>query len=92
MLCATNMWTDVLECVNSIVATGSQTHGKIVVVMPARKFVWFMYLMEMVTNEVGKFANKNIERFLHHVNVKAIQLLDNSELVRRLKRKTFELV
>jgi len=51
-----------------------------------------MYLMEMVTNEVGKFANKNIERFLHHVNVKAIQLLDNSELVRRLKRKTFELV
>jgi len=24
---------------------------------------------------------------LHHVNVEAIQLLDNSELVRRLKRK-----
>jgi len=49
--------------------------------------------MEMVTNETGKFAKKHEERLLHHVNVKAIQLLDNSELVRRLKKKkTFELV
>jgi len=49
--------------------------------------------MEMVMNEIGKFAKKHGERFLHHVNVAAIQLLDNSELVRRLKRKKpFELV
>ena len=42
--------------------------------------------MEMVTNEIGKFATKHEERLLHHVNVEAIQLL-NRELVRRLKRK-----
>jgi hypothetical protein len=41
--------------------------------------------MEMVTNEIGKFAMKHEERRLHHVDVEAIQLLDNSELVRRLK-------
>ena len=46
--------------------------------------------MEMVTNETGRFSKKHEERILHHVNVEAIQLLDNSELVRRLKRnKTF---
>jgi hypothetical protein len=43
--------------------------------------------MEMVKKEIGKFAKKLEERFLHHVNVEAIQLLDNSELVRRLKKK-----
>ena len=43
--------------------------------------------MEMVTNEIGKFAEKHEERILHHVNFEAIQLLDNSELLRRLKRK-----
>jgi len=43
--------------------------------------------MEMVTNEIGKFAKKHEEGLLHHVNVEAIQLLDNSELVRRLKKK-----
>jgi len=50
--------------------------------------------MEMVTNEIGKFAEKHEERLLHHVNVEAIQLVDNSELVRRLKRKKkpFELM
>jgi len=50
--------------------------------------------IEMVTNEIGKFAKKHDERLLHHVNVEAIQLLDNSGLVRRLKtkKKTFELV
>jgi hypothetical protein len=49
--------------------------------------------MEMVTNEFGKFAKKRKERLLHHVNVEAIQLLDNSEQMRRLKReKLFELV
>jgi len=42
--------------------------------------------MEIVTNEIGKFAKKHEERLLHHVNVEAIQLLDNSELVRRLKK------
>ena len=41
--------------------------------------------IEMVTNEIGKLAKKDEERFLHHVNVEAIQLLDNSELVRRLQ-------
>ena len=47
----------------------------------------------MVTSEIGKSAKKHEERLLHHVNVKVIQLLDNSELVRRLKRKKpFELV
>jgi len=43
--------------------------------------------MEMVRNKTGKFAKKHEERLLYHVNVEAIQLLDNSELVRRLKRK-----
>ena len=44
--------------------------------------------MEMVTSEIGKFAKNHEERPLHYVNVEAIQLLDSSELVRRLKRKT----
>jgi len=43
--------------------------------------------MEVVTNETGKFAKKHKERLLRHVNVEAIKLLDNSGLVRRLKRK-----
>jgi hypothetical protein len=33
--------------------------------------------MEMVTNEMGKFAKKHEERLLRHVNVEAFQLLDN---------------
>jgi len=37
--------------------------------------------MEMVTNEIGKFTKKHEGRLLHHVNVEAIQLLDDSELV-----------
>jgi hypothetical protein len=50
--------------------------------------------MEMVTNEMGKFARKHVlvERLLHDDDFEAIQLLENSEQVRRLKRKTFELV
>jgi hypothetical protein len=36
---------------------------------------------KIVTNEIGKFAKKHEERLLHHFNVEAIQLLDNSELV-----------
>ena len=43
----------------------------------------------MVANEMGKFAKKYEERLLHHVNVEAIQLLDISELVRRVKQNTF---
>jgi hypothetical protein len=46
----------------------------------------------MVTNETGKFAKKDEERLLHHVNAEAIQLLYNSELVRRLMGGTSELV
>jgi hypothetical protein len=43
--------------------------------------------MEMVTNQIGKFVNKQEERLLHHnVNVEAIQLLDTSEIMRRLKK------
>jgi hypothetical protein len=51
--------------------------------------------MEMVTSEIGKFAKKHEERRLHHVNVEAIQLPDNSEMVQTLKRgggEPFELV
>jgi hypothetical protein len=43
--------------------------------------------MEVVTNETGKFAKKHEERLLHHFNVEAILLLDNSKLVLRLKKK-----
>jgi len=43
--------------------------------------------MKMVTNEIRKFGKKYEERLLHHVNVEATQLLDNKELVRRLKKK-----
>ena len=32
------------------------------------------------------------ERHLHHVNVEVIQLLDNGELVRRLKKEPLEMV
>ena len=42
--------------------------------------------MEIVTNEIGKCAKRHEERFLHQVKVEAIQLLNNSELVRRLKK------
>jgi hypothetical protein len=48
--------------------------------------------MEVVTNEIGKFAKKHEEMLIHYVNVEAIRLLDKSELVRRLKKKHFELV
>jgi hypothetical protein len=43
--------------------------------------------MEMIMNEIGKVAKKHEKRLLHHINVEAIQLLDKSELVRRLERK-----
>jgi len=48
--------------------------------------------MEMVTAEIKRFARKHEERLHHHDNVEAIQLLDSTELLRRLKRtKPFEL-
>jgi hypothetical protein len=49
--------------------------------------------MEMVTAEIRLFARKSEERLLNHDKVQSIQLLDNTELLRRLKRtKPFELV
>jgi len=42
--------------------------------------------MEMVKNEIGKFAKKHEDRLLQHVNVEAIQLIDDSELAQRLKK------
>jgi hypothetical protein len=49
--------------------------------------------MDMVTAEIGRYARKLEKRLLHHENVEAIQLLDYSELLHRLKRtKPFELV
>ena len=50
--------------------------------------------MEMFTNETGKFAKKHKEKLHHFDDVEAIQLLDSSELVRRLARreKPFELL
>ena len=49
--------------------------------------------VELVTAAIRRFARKHEERLHQHVNVEAIQLLDNSALVRRLKRtKPFELV
>jgi hypothetical protein len=48
--------------------------------------------MEMATTEIKRFARKHEERLYHHDNVEAIQLLGNSELLRRLNRtKPFEL-
>jgi hypothetical protein len=46
----------------------------------------FQFKMEMVTAEIKRFARKHEERLHHHGNVEAIQLLDNTELLRRLKR------
>lgn len=49
--------------------------------------------VELVTEEIKKFANSHEQRLLQHVNVEAIQLLDNTQIVRRLKRvKPFELL
>jgi hypothetical protein len=47
--------------------------------------------LEMVTAEIKRFARKHGERLHHHDSVEAIQLFDNTELLRRLKRtKPFE--
>ena len=46
-----------------------------------------------VDNEIARSASKHESRLHRHVNVEALQLLDNQNLIRRLKRtKTFELV
>ena len=42
--------------------------------------------VEMVMAEIRRFAWKHEERLHQHVNAEAIQLLDNSLLVRSLKR------
>lgn len=49
--------------------------------------------VDLVTNIIKKNAEAHERRLHHHVNVEAIQLLDNTDIVRRLKRtKPFELV
>lgn len=49
--------------------------------------------MDTVDQTIKKLAKNHEERLHHHVNVEAIQLLDNTGLERRLKRiKPFELV
>lgn len=49
--------------------------------------------VDHVTDVIQKHAESHEQRLLHHVNVEAIQLLDNTDIVRRLKRtKPFELV
>jgi hypothetical protein len=53
---------------------------------------WDLHI-EMVTEEIRQFARKHEERLLRHDNVEAIQLLDKSQLIRRLRRmKPFVLV
>ena len=44
--------------------------------------------MEMVTVGIRRFARKHEARLLSHSNVEAIQLLDNSKMLRRLQTKT----
>src|ERR1044071_187813 len=47
----------------------------------------------MVTDEIQKVAVWHLDRLQHHTNAEALHLLDNQQLVRRLKRtKPFELV
>jgi hypothetical protein len=42
--------------------------------------------VEKFKDETGKFAKKHGGRVLRHINIERIQLLDNSALVRRLKK------
>lgn len=49
--------------------------------------------VELVDKVIQKYAEAHQKRLHHHVNVEAIQLLDHTDTVRRLKRtKPFELV
>ena len=43
--------------------------------------------VDVFSNEIQRFAQKHEERIHHHENVEAIQLLDNTCIVRRLQRK-----
>jgi hypothetical protein len=45
--------------------------------------------VDAVSRELQRFAQKHEERFHHHENDEAIQLLDNMGIVRRLQRKKF---
>lgn len=48
--------------------------------------------IESVASEITKFARSHEQRLLYHVNVEAIQLLDTTDIFRRLKRtKPYEL-
>lgn len=47
--------------------------------------------MDFVDIIIQKFGTAHEDRLHHHVNVEAIQLLDTSDLMRRLKKtKPFE--
>jgi hypothetical protein len=49
--------------------------------------------VDVVSSEIQRFAQKHERRLHHHENAEAIQLLDNTGIVRRLQRKKpFELV
>ncbi len=49
--------------------------------------------VNLVLNEIQKNARRHEERLQQHVNIEATQLLNNTDIVRRLKRtKPFELV
>ncbi len=49
--------------------------------------------IDTVTETIRKYAKSHEDRLHRHVNVEVIELLDNTELVRRLRRvKPFELV
>ena len=49
--------------------------------------------VDVVTNEIQRFAQKREGRLHHRENAETIQLLDNMGTVRRLQRKKpFELV
>jgi len=49
--------------------------------------------VDVVTNEIQKFAQKHEGRLHHHENAETMQLLDNMDIVCRLQRKKlFELV
>jgi hypothetical protein len=49
-------------------------------------------LVDVVTSEIQRFAQKHERRLHQYENVEAIQLLDNMGIVHKLKKKTFELV
>lgn len=49
--------------------------------------------IQVVSEIIKKYAEAHQQRLHHHVNVEAIQLLDHTDIKRRLKRtKPFELV